>query len=86
MHIKRGEKIALFVWLVLTMIKRFYDLDQGSLRVEGQDIRLLNLPVLSSTIGVVSRKPLLFNRSTADNIEYGDKQTHPEPYQIDCLQ
>ena len=52
MHIKRGEKIALFVWLVLTMITRFYDLDQGSLRVEGQDIRLLNLPVLSSAIGV----------------------------------
>ena len=74
---KAGEKIALVgesgcgKSTVLQLIQRLYDLDQGQLSVQGQDIKCLNVPKLRSSLGLVSQEPVLFNRSIKENIEYG---------------
>ena len=74
---KAGEKIALVgesgcgKSTVLQLIQRLYDLDQGQLSVQGQDIKSLNAPKLRSGLGLVSQEPVLFNRSIKENIEYG---------------
>ena len=57
---------------VIQLIQRFYDLDSGSLTLEGKDIRSLNLPLVRSNLGIVSQEPTLFNCSIAENIRYGD--------------
>jgi ABC-type multidrug transport system fused ATPase/permease subunit len=42
------------------------------LKVGDEDIRQLNVPRVRSSLGLVSQEPVLFNRSIADNIKYGD--------------
>ena len=75
--VKAREKIALVgesgcgKSTVLQLIQRLYDLDQGQLSVQGQDIKCLNVPKLRSSLGLVSQEPVLFNRSIKENIEYG---------------
>ena len=59
---------------VLQLIQRMYDLDQGSLSVQGHNIESLNVPQLRSKLGLVSQEPVLFNRSIKENIEYGDNE------------
>ena len=51
------------------MIQRFYDLDSGSLNVEGHNIKGLNVPWLRSCMSVVSQEPVLFDRTIAENIK-----------------
>jgi len=78
--VKAGDRIALVgesgcgKSTVLQLIQRLYDLDQGSLSVQGQNIESLNVPQLRSRLGLVSQEPVLFNRSIAENIEYGDNE------------
>lgn len=50
---------------------RFYDIDSGSVELDGVDIRELNIQWLRSKIGIVSQEPVLFNLSILENIKYG---------------
>ena len=54
------------------MVQRFYDLDDGSLSLDNNDIQGLNLPFVRSKLGIVSQEPVLFNKTIAENIQYGD--------------
>ena len=40
--------------------------------MEGEDVMKLNVPQLRSALGIVSQEPVLFDRSLAENIKYGD--------------
>jgi ABC-type multidrug transport system fused ATPase/permease subunit len=53
------------------LIQRFYDPVEGTLEVDGHDVRSLNLNWLRSHIGVVGQEPVLFGASIAENIRYG---------------
>ncbi|XP_065884365.1 ATP-dependent translocase ABCB1-like isoform X2 [Dysidea avara] len=56
---------------VTALIERFYDPSSGVVRLDGTDIRMLNIQWLRSQIGLVSQEPVLFHASIADNIRYG---------------
>jgi ATP-binding cassette subfamily B (MDR/TAP) protein 1 len=75
---KAGQSVALVGQsgcgksTIIQLIQRFYNLEAGSLEIEGHNIESLNVPYVRSKIGIVSQEPVLFDRSIADNIKYGD--------------
>ena len=78
MALKQGQKIALVGQsgcgksTIIQLIQRLYDLDSGSVALGSENIQQLNVPSVRSGLGLVSQEPVLFNRSIADNIKYGD--------------
>ena len=61
-----------------TLIPRFYDVDSGSVRIDGQDVRDLSLESLRSQVGIVSQDTFLFSTSVAENIAFGVPDAMPE--------
>ncbi len=59
---------------VINLICRFYDVDRGSLEVDGMDIRKIRLTDLRRQIGMVAQESFLFNGSIAENIGYGKQE------------
>ncbi|KAL0985399.1 hypothetical protein UPYG_G00156400 [Umbra pygmaea] len=53
------------------LLQRFYDPEEGSVFVDGHDVRSLNVRFLREMIGVVSQEPILFATTIAENIRYG---------------
>ncbi|XP_030163746.1 phosphatidylcholine translocator ABCB4 isoform X4 [Lynx canadensis] len=53
------------------LIQRLYDPDEGTINIDGQDIRTFNVRYLREIIGVVSQEPVLFSTTIAENIRYG---------------
>ncbi|HUX90342.1 MAG TPA: ABC transporter ATP-binding protein/permease [Gallionellaceae bacterium] len=53
------------------LLFRFYDVNDGSIRIDGQDIRHVTQESLRATIGVVPQDTVLFNDSIYYNIAYG---------------
>ena len=59
---------------IMSLLLRYYDPSSGSLLLDGQDIKGINIQSLRSQIGVVSQEPCLFNMSVQDNIAKGRTQ------------
>jgi ATP-binding cassette subfamily B protein len=55
----------------LKLLMRLYDVDEGAIRVDGQDLRDVSLTSLRDTVGYVGQETFLFYGSVADNIRYG---------------
>jgi subfamily B ATP-binding cassette protein MsbA len=53
------------------LLLRFYDVQSGSVAVDGQDIRSLRLNSLRGLLSVVSQEPVLFNDTVYNNIVFG---------------
>ena len=56
---------------IISLIERFYDPLAGSVRLDGSDIRDLNLKWLRSQVGLVSQEPVLFSTTIRKNVEHG---------------
>ncbi len=56
---------------VAKLLARFYDVDSGSITIDGVDLRDYTISSLRQMIGVVNQDALLFNDTIADNIAYG---------------
>ena len=56
---------------LVNLIPRFYDVLKGTVRVDGCDIRQINLHSLRENIGIVHQDPILFSGSIRNNILYG---------------
>lgn len=76
--IRAGETVA-FVGpsgagktTICSLLPRFYDVDQGSITVDGIDIRNIKLQNLRRHIGIVQQDVFLFSGTIRDNIAYGD--------------
>tara|TARA_Y100001934_G_scaffold273007_1_gene362402 strand:+ start:179 stop:2020 length:1842 start_codon:yes stop_codon:yes gene_type:complete len=75
--IKPGEKIGLVgrsgagKSTLVNLLLRFYDIDSGSIKIDGQDISQVSQESLRSKIGMVTQDTSLLHRSVRDNILYG---------------
>ncbi|MDG0789826.1 ABC transporter ATP-binding protein/permease [Cohnella ginsengisoli] len=63
---------------LVNLIPRFYDVDSGSIRIGGTDVRERPQTELRSQIGLVPQKAVLFTGSIADNIRYGKEDATDE--------
>lgn len=56
---------------ICSLLPRFYDVTEGRITIDGNDVRKLTLESLRSQIGLVSQDVYLFGGSIKDNIAYG---------------
>jgi ATP-binding cassette subfamily B multidrug efflux pump len=77
LHIRPGEKIGLVgrsgagKSTIVNLLLRFYDIPQGRVLIDGQDIALATQDSLRAQIGMVTQDTSLLHRSVSDNIRYG---------------
>lgn len=76
-HIDAGKSIALVgpsgggKTTICSLLPRFYDVCEGSITIDGKDIRSLTLNSLRKAIGIVQQDVYLFTGSILENIAYG---------------
>lgn len=56
---------------VIALIQRFYDADKGSLKIDGMDIRLLDLGWYRRNMALVSQEPVIYSGTIRENILFG---------------
>lgn len=84
LNIKPGEKVGVIgrsgagKSTLVNLLLRFYDLDSGSIRVDGQDIRSVTQNSLRASIGMVTQDTSLLHRTVRDNILYGHQDASEE--------
>jgi ATP-binding cassette, subfamily B, bacterial len=84
LHIRPGETVALVgrtgsgKSTIARLLARFYDVSDGAVLVDDQDVRDLTLTSLRGNIGVVLDEPFLFSVSIRDNIAYGRPDAGPQ--------
>ncbi len=61
-----------------SLIPRFYDVQAGSVTLDGLDVRALSLRSLRSEIGIVTQDPFLFSASVRENIGFGTPEATDE--------
>lgn len=78
LDIRKGEMIALVGFsgagksTVAKLVPRFYDVNQGAIRIDGVDIRDVTFESLRDQISIVTQDTILFADSIRANIAYGD--------------
>jgi ATP-binding cassette, subfamily B, multidrug efflux pump len=78
LEMRRGEKVALVgetgggKTTVTRLLSRLYEVNRGSIAIDGIDLRQMALQSLRSRIGVVLQDPYLFSGTIAYNISLGD--------------
>ena len=77
LSIKKGQKIALVgasgggKTTLVDLLPRFYDVCEGSISIDGHDIRSLKISSLRQLMGNVNQEPILFNDTIFNNIAFG---------------
>ncbi|XP_060229860.1 phosphatidylcholine translocator ABCB4 isoform X3 [Meriones unguiculatus] len=78
LEVKKGQTLALVgssgcgKSTVVQLLERFYDPLAGTVLLDGQEVKKLNVQWLRAQLGIVSQEPILFDCSIAENIAYGD--------------
>jgi ATP-binding cassette, subfamily B, bacterial len=60
------------------LISRLYEVNSGTVRLDGHDIRNISPTELRRHVGIVLQEPFLFEGTVAANIAYGDPHAEPE--------
>ena len=87
LHVKPGETIALVgptgagKTTVINLLTRFYDVDKGSVRIDGKDVKSVTLESLRREVGVLMQDPFIFKGTIMENIRYGKPSASDE----DCI-
>lgn len=88
LHVKPGETIALVgptgagKTTVINMLTRFYDVQKGSVTIDGVDVRDASLESLRKEVGVLMQEPFIFKGTIMENIRYG----RPDATDEECIQ
>ena len=69
---------------ISNLIQRFYDPNEGSITIDGIDLRDFNLAWLRRTIGFVAQEPTLYSTTIEDNVTYGVTEYTLEEFQKVC--
>jgi len=83
LKIRAGEVIALVgqsgsgKTTLTLLLPRLFDPREGSIFIDGIDIRNVSLESLRSQIGIVTQETILFNETVNYNIAYGKREMHP---------
>jgi len=89
---KPGEVIALVgpsgsgKSTIVSLLTRFYDVTDGSILIDGQDLRDLQLRSYQQRVGIVLQEPFLFSGTIRDNIRYGSEDASEEYVQEAAVQ
>jgi len=84
LEIKENERVALVgptgagKTSLASLVARFYDVQQGSITVDGYDVRKVSLESLRSQMGIVLQDPFLFSGTIRENIAYGKPDAKEE--------
>jgi ATP-binding cassette subfamily B protein len=76
-HVKEGETIALVgptgagKSTIVNLISRFYDINEGIIMIDGQNITSVSIESLRSQMGIMTQDTFLFSGTIRDNIRYG---------------
>lgn len=76
-HVEPGEIVALLgstgsgKTSLVNLLPRFYDASEGTILLDGVDIRKYSRRLLRKQIGIVEQEPFLFSRTIFENITYG---------------
>ncbi len=77
LDVKKGERVAIVgptgcgKSTIINLLMRFYDVDKGSIKVSGKDIKKLKRNSFRKYYGMVLQESWLYNASVKDNIAYG---------------
>ena len=77
LHVKKGQTIAIVGQsgsgksTLVDLLPRYHDVTQGTIKVDGKDIRTLSINSLRSIIGNVNQEAILFNDTFYNNITFG---------------
>ena len=88
LHVKPGETIALVgptgagKTTVINMLTRFYDVREGSVCIDGKDVRKVTLDSLRKEVGVLMQEPFIFKGTIMENIRYG----RPDATDEECIE
>lgn len=69
---------------LVNLIPRFYDTSQGSVMIDGQDVRTFALDDLRQGIGMVLQKNILFSGTIRENMRWGNEQATDEEITQAC--
>jgi ATP-binding cassette, subfamily B, multidrug efflux pump len=84
LHIRQGETVALVGATgagkssIINLLNRFYEIDKGSIQIDGRDIKTYELGTLRKNIGVVLQDVFLFSDSIFNNITLGNPNVTEE--------
>ncbi|XEC93802.1 ABC transporter ATP-binding protein [Paenibacillus tarimensis] len=84
LHVKAGEMVGLVGHsgagksTFINLICRFYDTDEGTVTIDGTDLRSISQSDLRKQIGVVLQETFLFDGTIAENIAYSKPDATPE--------
>jgi subfamily B ATP-binding cassette protein MsbA len=84
LDVKMGEIVALVgpsgagKTTLANLVPRFYDVQEGAIRIDGRDLRDLKLTSLREKISIVAQDTFLFNDTVANNIGYGLAKATPQ--------
>jgi len=87
LEVRAGEVVALVgpsgggKTTLVNLVPRFYDVTAGVVRIDGKDVRDLQLASLREKIGMVAQETFLFNDTVANNIRYGKPKAKDDEIQ-----
>lgn len=90
LHVHAGQKVAIVgptgagKTTIIKLLMRFYELNSGSILIDGQDITDMRRQDLRSMFGMVLQDTWLFNGTIMENLKYGNLDATDEQVQLAC--